>query len=115
MGIGGYRSRAVHSAIAFGQCIRPDVRACKGTATVEYGATPLRPVPLSLDPMLPLKYLAGYSEDVLTQVRQLIEQGRLGDTLRQRYGGTHEVRTDRALYDYTLALKHLRKWGSKCM
>ena len=56
--------------------------------------------------MLPLKYLAGYSEDVLTQVRQLIEQGRLGDTLRQRYGGSHEVRTDRALYDYTLALKN---------
>ncbi|KNZ31009.1 MAG: metal-dependent hydrolase [Methylibium sp. NZG] len=52
-----------------------------------------------------LKYLAGYPEHVQAQVRDLIEQGRLGDTLRQRYGGTHEVRTDRALYDYTLALK----------
>ena len=31
--------------------------------------------------MLPLKYLAGYPADVQLQVRQLIEQGRLGDTL----------------------------------
>jgi UTP pyrophosphatase len=53
-----------------------------------------------------LKYLAGYPEDVQAGVRQLIAQGRLGDTLRRRYGGTHEVRTDRALYDYTLALKN---------
>ena len=56
-------------------------------------------------PPLTLKYLAGYPEAVQAQVRQLIAQGRLGDSLRQRYGGTHEVRTDRALYDYTLALK----------
>ena len=53
-----------------------------------------------------LKYLAGYPDDVQAQVRQLIEQGRLGDSLRQRYAGTHEVRTDRALYDYTVALKN---------
>ncbi len=59
-----------------------------------------------MPPPLTLKYLAGYPEDVQAQVRELIEQGRLGDSLRQRYGGTHEVRTDRALYDYTLALKN---------
>ena len=57
-------------------------------------------------PPLDLKYLAGYPEHVQAQVRELVEQGRLGDTLRQRYGATHEVRTDRALYDYTLALKN---------
>ena len=56
--------------------------------------------------MPPLKYLAGYPEDVQFQVRQLIEQGRLGDRLRERYSGTHEVRTDRLLYDYALELKH---------
>ena len=53
-----------------------------------------------------LKYLAGYPTDVQAQVRELIDQGRLGDRLRQRYGGTHDVRTDRALYDYTVALKN---------
>jgi UTP pyrophosphatase len=63
--------------------------------------------------MLPLKYLAGYPEDVQAQVRELIQQGRLSDSLRQRYAGSHEVRTDRALYDYTLALKnrYLRNAG----
>jgi UTP pyrophosphatase len=55
--------------------------------------------------MSTLKYLTGYPPDLLAQVRQLIDQGRLAQTLAQRYGGTHEVRTDRALYDYAMALK----------
>ncbi|HEX3139227.1 MAG TPA: metal-dependent hydrolase, partial [Rhizobacter sp.] len=55
--------------------------------------------------MTPLKYLAGYPPELVAQVRSLIDQGRLAETLAQRYGDTHEVRTDRALYDYTLALK----------
>ena len=60
--------------------------------------------------MLSLKYLVGYPEAVQAQVRELIQQGRLADRLRQRYPGTHAVRTDRLLYDYTVELKnrHLR-------
>ena len=53
----------------------------------------------------PLKYLAGYAEETKAQVQALIDQGRLHETLARRYGTTHEVRTDRALYDYTMALK----------
>jgi predicted metal-dependent hydrolase len=58
-----------------------------------------------------LKYLSGYPEEVQARVWQLIEQGHLGESLRQRYSSAHEVRTDRALYDYTLALKnrHMRQ------
>ncbi len=58
-----------------------------------------------------LKYLAGYPDDVKAQVRQLIAQDRLGEMLRRKYPGTHDVRTDKALYDYTLELKNrfLRK------
>lgn len=52
-----------------------------------------------------LKYLTGYPPELIAQVRNLIDQGRLAETLAQRYGDTHEVRTDRALYDYTMALK----------
>ena len=52
-----------------------------------------------------LTYLAGYPAELLTQVGELIEQGRLGQTLRQRYGDAHGVRTDGALYDYVLDLK----------
>jgi len=58
-----------------------------------------------------LKYLAGYPEEVKAQVRQLIAQDRLGEMLRRKYPATHDVRTDKALYDYTLELKNrfLRK------
>ena len=55
--------------------------------------------------MQALTYLAGYSEDTLVRVRELIAQNRLGSWLAQRYPLTHTVRTDRALYDYTMDLK----------
>ncbi|MEP7101607.1 MAG: YgjP-like metallopeptidase domain-containing protein [Burkholderiales bacterium] len=55
-------------------------------------------------------YLAGYPGEVQAQVQELIAQGRLAERLRQRYGEPHGVRTDGALYDYTMAIKtrHLR-------
>lgn len=61
--------------------------------------------------MTTLKYLGGYSDHVQMQVRELIERGRLGDWLRDRYGEAHAVRNDKALYEYTVELKHryLRK------
>ena len=52
-----------------------------------------------------MKYLQGYPPELLAQARQLIEQGRLGASLAQRYPQGHEVRTDRALLDYVAALK----------
>ncbi len=58
-------------------------------------------------------YLAGYPAALAAQVRQLIEQDRLADLLRQRYPQTHGVRTDKALYDYVLEIKneYLRNAG----
>lgn len=53
-----------------------------------------------------LKYLAGYPEDVKAQVRQLIQQGRLGDILLNKYRTAHDIRTDKALYDYVFNLKN---------
>ncbi|WP_183362317.1 M48 family metallopeptidase [Geomonas limicola] len=53
-----------------------------------------------------LRYLAGYSEKVLDQVRELVAQGRLGEVLSRRYPAAHVIRTDRALYDFTLGLKN---------
>ncbi|NHZ35670.1 MULTISPECIES: YgjP-like metallopeptidase domain-containing protein [Massilia] len=55
--------------------------------------------------MQPLKYLSAYSEQTQAQVTQLIAQNKLGDVLKQRYPAAHEVRTDRALYDYVQDLK----------
>jgi predicted metal-dependent hydrolase len=52
-----------------------------------------------------VKYLAGYPEPVLAQVRQLLAENRLGEVLRQRYPTRHDIRSDRALFDYVQALK----------
>jgi len=59
-----------------------------------------------LTPVAPLKYLTGYAAPLQMQVRQLMEQGKLGDMLLGKYPNTHGVRTDKALYDYVMALKY---------
>jgi len=50
-------------------------------------------------------YLAGYPPAMRAQVDRLIEQGSLLEALAARYGPPHDVRTDRALYDYASGLK----------
>lgn len=61
--------------------------------------------------MSPLAYLSGYPPAVLDQVRRLIDDGRLGDYLAQRYPERHDVQSDKALYVYASTLKqaYLRK------
>ncbi len=57
-----------------------------------------------------LKYLQGYPEPLLQQVRQLIADGQLGAMLVKKYPDPHEIRSDKALFDYTQDLKarHMR-------
>jgi len=55
----------------------------------------------------PLKYLNGYPENLLLQAQTLLDQGKLGPALKSRYpNGPHDVRTDRALYEYVTDLKN---------
>lgn len=58
-------------------------------------------------PLTPVSsgYLTGYPAELQDQANDLIARGELASRLRQRYVGAHSVRTDMALYDYTLALK----------
>lgn len=52
-------------------------------------------------PVSPLaKYLAGYPPELLAQAQALLDAGRLGPALAQRYPEPHAVTTDKALYDY---------------
>ncbi|MFA5017276.1 MAG: YgjP-like metallopeptidase domain-containing protein [Methylobacter sp.] len=53
-----------------------------------------------------LKYLIGYSENVTNQVRLLISKDKLGETLLKKYPVTHTIRTDKALYAYTVDMKN---------
>ena len=60
--------------------------------------------------LLPLRYLFGYPEHLVAQVRALLEDDRLGPLLLKKYPAPHAVRNDTALYDYVGELKarHLR-------
>lgn len=53
-----------------------------------------------------LKYLTAYPPPLQAKVQSLIDEGRLADVLRDRYGAVHGVRSDAALYAYTLDLKN---------
>lgn len=53
-----------------------------------------------------LPYLQGYPEHLVAQVEQLLDENKLGQLLLKRYPQVHEVRTDKALYQYTLELKN---------
>lgn len=66
-----------------------------------------------MHPKPPPNYLAGYPATLIGQVQQLITQGLLADMLLKKYPHAHEVRTDKALYDYVLECKamHLRNAG----
>lgn len=52
-----------------------------------------------------LKYLGAYSDDTRHQVQALLNQNRLGDVIRKRYPKAHDVRNDKALYDYVQGLR----------
>jgi predicted metal-dependent hydrolase len=58
-------------------------------------------------------YLKGYAPDIVEQVEELIRTEKLAGILRGRYPENHQLRTDKALYQYTMDLKNsfLRKAG----
>lgn len=56
--------------------------------------------------MLTLKYLSSYSPELIAQVEPIIAAKRLGEVLLAKYPDTHIMRTDSALYDYTMHVKN---------
>jgi predicted metal-dependent hydrolase len=53
-----------------------------------------------------LRFLAHYPEELKAQVRQLISQDRLSHMLTNKYPASHDIRTDKALYEYVMELKY---------
>jgi len=53
-----------------------------------------------------LRYLNGYSPAVLEKVKDLLEQEKLGDHLLRQYPKVHDIRSAKALYQYTMDLKN---------
>jgi predicted metal-dependent hydrolase len=56
--------------------------------------------------ILPLKYLAHYAENIESQVRELIAADKLGELLLKKYSATHNIRNDKALFDYVMSIKN---------
>ena len=52
-----------------------------------------------------MKYLRGYPEETQRQARLLVDNDRLAEVLMTRYALAHDIRTDKALYQYVSQLK----------
>jgi predicted metal-dependent hydrolase len=61
--------------------------------------------------MQQLKYLTGYPPQLTAPIGKIIEEQRLSGLLLKKYPTPHEIKTERALYDFTVELKNrfLRK------
>ena len=56
--------------------------------------------------MKQLRYINHYSEAVVEQVKQLINNNKLGEYLLKKYPQPHDINTEKQLYKYTLQLKY---------
>ncbi|EAS41431.1 M48 family peptidase [Photobacterium profundum] len=56
--------------------------------------------------MQELKYLQGYSSDLTSQVQQLIDSQKLEALLLKKYPENHNIKTEKALYDYVVEIKN---------
>lgn len=57
-----------------------------------------------MDPTL--KYIQGYPQQVVAQVEQLLQSGKLTHWFAKKYPDNHQIKSEKALYDYTQALKN---------
>ncbi len=56
--------------------------------------------------MTKLKYIAHYPESIQLQAAQLISSGKLGDYLGSKYPSSHQIQSDKALYQYINEIKN---------
>jgi predicted metal-dependent hydrolase len=54
---------------------------------------------------MPLQYIAAYPPELQQKVQRMLDEGRLGAYLQQRYPEPHSINNDAALRDYVLELK----------
>lgn len=61
-------------------------------------------VTVTMNPLL--RYIQGYPEHILTPVTQMIESGRFTTWFEKRYPTNHDIKSEKALYEYTIAIKN---------
>ncbi|MBN2341662.1 MAG: M48 family metallopeptidase [Deltaproteobacteria bacterium] len=52
-----------------------------------------------------MSYFAHYPADIVAQVERLLDENKAASVLLNKYPDVHNIRTDRALYDYVMQLK----------
>lgn len=53
-----------------------------------------------------LKYIQGYPAHIIESVQQLIDSNKLIPWFEQRYPDKHTIQSEKALFDYTMAIKN---------
>lgn len=53
-----------------------------------------------------LRYIQGYPENIVSQVEQLITSNRLVNWFESRYPENHTIKSEKALFEYTMAIKN---------
>lgn len=53
-----------------------------------------------------LKFLTGYPEQLTVPVQKMISEKRLAAAVLKRFPSAHEIKNERALYDFTIDLKN---------
>lgn len=53
-----------------------------------------------------LRYIQGYPEHIIKSVLELVETGRLKSWFEHRYPTNHDIKSEKALFEYTMALKN---------
>jgi predicted metal-dependent hydrolase len=53
-----------------------------------------------------LKYIQGYPEHIVTPVTQLVESGQLRKWFENKYPTRHQMQSEKALFEYALAIKN---------
>lgn len=59
----------------------------------------------------PLRYIQGYPPHLVEQIQQMIESGRFTTWFESRYPENHQIKSEKALFDYAMAIKnrHMKK------
>ena len=53
-----------------------------------------------------LRYIQGYPQHIIEQVSTLIEDGKLIPWFERRYPDKHQIQSEKALYEYAMAIKN---------
>lgn len=53
-----------------------------------------------------IRYIQGYPQHILDPVNQMLESGRFNAWFEKRYPNNHDIKSEKALFDYTMAIKN---------